>query len=225
MNHVFISHCHDNLKFAKGCQARLEANGFAAWRSDSIPIGDDWRNEIDKAITEAFAVVLVITPESKASEYVTYQWAFAWGAGVKVIPVLLKKTQIHPRLESLQYLDFSTRTRPWDKLVNLLQEAKASKPQEQRQSKPERIVMEDKNRQRAYAKMLAALRDEKWPWRTIRRLAIIGEVPQKVAVQILAHDPNVDFAIGGRGQEIAKLKVKNVTRLVSVMPPPLATNL
>ena len=207
MNHVFISHCHENLKFAKGCQARLKENGFAAWRSDNIPGGEDWRKEIDKAITEAFALVVVITPESKASEYVTYEWAFAWGAGVKVIPVLLKKTQIHPRLESLQYLDFTTRARPWDKLVNLLREAKASKPQESKPSKPD-IVMEDKNRQRAYAKMMAALRDEKWPWRTIRRLAIIGEVPQKVAMEILAHDPNIDFARGGRGQKIAKLNVK-----------------
>jgi hypothetical protein len=45
-------------------------------------------------------------------------------------------------------------------------------------------------------------------WRTIRKLAIIGGVPQKVALEILAHDPNVDFAIGERGQNIAKLKVR-----------------
>jgi hypothetical protein len=208
MNHVFISHCHENRKFAKGCQAKLTETGFTAWRSDSIPGGEDWRNEIDRAITEAFALVVVITPESRASEYVTYEWAFAWGAGIKVIPVLLKKTQIHPRLESLQYLDFTARARPWDKLVDLLSEAKASKPQEIKPSKPERIMIEDKNRQRAYAQMMAALRDEKWPWRTIRKLAIIGGVPQKVATEILADDPNVDFASGGRGQKIAKLKVR-----------------
>jgi hypothetical protein len=208
MNHVFISHCQKDRKFARGCEAKLTEKGLTAWRSDGIPGGEDWRKEIDKAIKEAFALVVVITPESKASEYVTYEWAFAWGAGVKVIPVLLKKTQIHPRLESLQYLDFTARARPWNKLFDLLLEAMASKPQEPKSSKPERILIEDKNRQRAYAKMLAALRDEKWPWRTIRRLAIIGGVPQKVAAEILAQDPNVDFAIGGRGQKIAKLNAR-----------------
>lgn len=68
--------------------------------------------------------------------------------------------------------------------------------------------METRSHQKAYAQMIAALRDEKWPWRTIRRLAIIGGVPQKVAWEILAHDPNIEFGIGGRGQKIAKLKVK-----------------
>ena len=100
MNHLFISHCHEDRKFAKGLQTRLKENGFASWRSDSIPGGEDWRREIDKAIKDAFALIVVITPKAKASEYVTYEWAFAWGAEVKVIPLLLKKTEIHPRLES-----------------------------------------------------------------------------------------------------------------------------
>src|SRR5882757_6753373 len=106
MNYVFISHCQKDRKFAKGCEVKLSEKGFTAWRSDGIPGGEDWRREIDKAIKEAFALVVVITSESKGSEDVTYEWAFAWGAGVKVIPVLLKKTQIRPRLESIQYLDF-----------------------------------------------------------------------------------------------------------------------
>jgi hypothetical protein len=83
-----------------------------------------------------------MTPEAKASEYVTYEWAFAWGAGIKVIPVLLKRTELHPRLESLQYLDFTNRTaRPWDALIELLGEAEASKPQEEKVAEPEEIKM------------------------------------------------------------------------------------
>jgi HEAT repeat protein len=67
---------------------------------------------------------VVMTPKAKESEYVTYEWAFAWGAGVRVIPILLKPTELHPRLEALQYLDFTNRmARPWDKLIEALQEA------------------------------------------------------------------------------------------------------
>jgi hypothetical protein len=206
MDHVFISHCREDRKFAKGCQTKLREKGLTAWRDESIPGGEDWRRQIDKAIKEAFAVVVVITPASKASEYVTYEWAFAWGAGVKVIPVLLKKTQIHPRLESLQYLDFTRRARPWDELFDLLQEAKASKPQEPKTPKREPVTIENKNQQMAYAQMMAALNDEKWTWRTIHKLATIGQVSDKVALETLASDPNVVFGIGEKGQKIAKLK-------------------
>ena len=41
------------------------------------------------------------------------------GKGEKVFPIMLKQTQLHPRLESLQYLDFTNRAaRPWDELIN-----------------------------------------------------------------------------------------------------------
>jgi len=43
---------------------------------------------------------------------------------VRVIPILLKPTELHPRLEALQYLDFSNRVaRPWDALIEALQKA------------------------------------------------------------------------------------------------------
>jgi len=73
---------------------------------------------IDLAIKNAFALVVIMTPEAKASEYVTYEWAFAWGVGIRVIPIMLRSTQLHPRLDALQYLDFTNvKSRPWDKLI------------------------------------------------------------------------------------------------------------
>jgi len=64
-----------------------------------------------------------MTPEARKSEYVTYEWSFAWGKGKKIFPIMLKQTQLHPRLESLQYLDFTNRTtRPWDKLVDSIKQ-------------------------------------------------------------------------------------------------------
>ena len=39
----------------------------------------------------------------------TYEWAFALGSGVPVLPLLLNSAEadLHPRLRTLQYLDFS----------------------------------------------------------------------------------------------------------------------
>ncbi len=98
--------------------------------SDIAP-GKDWRDEIDNAIRSALAVIVIMSPQARASEYVTYEWAFAWGAGIPVIPIMLKPTELHPRLEALQYLDFTARDpadRPWGKLFRRLWEIEQKPP-------------------------------------------------------------------------------------------------
>ena len=81
----------------------------------------DWRVEIDDGIRNAAAVIAVMTPEARSSEYVTYEWAFAWGREIRVIPIMLRQTTMHPRLAALQYLDFTNRiARPWTRLVEVL---------------------------------------------------------------------------------------------------------
>jgi hypothetical protein len=204
MNHIFISHSHEDTDFAEVCQTRLTQAGLTVWTDAGIRGGDDWRKEIDRAIKEASALVVVVTPEAKSSEYVTYEWAFAWGAEVKVVPVLLKKIKLHPRLDSLQYLDFTARVaRPWDKLIDLLREAESPEKPE-----PAKIMIENKRHQLAYQRMIKALRDEKWTWRSVAKLAIKGGISPDEALEILGNDPNVVFSTGKSGRRIAKLEVK-----------------
>lgn len=119
---VFISHSHDDGDFAEVLKLQLEKHDIDAWIDiDRLKVGYDWRQEIDDAIKKAIALIVVMSPLARESEYVTYEWAFAWGANVKVIPVMLKPTQIHPRLEALQHLDFTNRrARPWNDLINEL---------------------------------------------------------------------------------------------------------
>jgi hypothetical protein len=132
MNQIFISHSHKDIDFAEDLHARLVQAGFTVWRDTGIRGGEDWRREIDQAIQESVALVVMMTPEAKSSEYVTYEWAFALGAGTKVIPILLKRTELHPRLELLQYLDFTRPNAwPWDRLIESLSKAQSSKLQEE----------------------------------------------------------------------------------------------
>jgi hypothetical protein len=121
----FISHDHSDGDFAELMKLRLEKEGYGAWIDlERLRVGEDWRQEIDKAIRSATALIVIMSPEARQSEYVTYEWAFAWGVGVPVIPILLKETPLHPRLASLQYLDFTNRAaRPWDKLIEALKNA------------------------------------------------------------------------------------------------------
>jgi len=123
-NVIFISHNHDDADFAELLKLKLEKSKLNGWiDSERLKIGQDWREEIDIGIQNSIAVIAIMTPEARKSEYVTYEWAYAWGKGKKVFPLMLKQTQLHPRLESLQYLDFTNRaSRPWDELINSIKE-------------------------------------------------------------------------------------------------------
>lgn len=127
MAHVFISYKHDDDVFVAELIAKIHEAGFTAWRdTERLRAGRDWRRAIDEAIRTAFALIVVTTPETKTSEYVTYEWAFAIGAGVEVLPVLLLPSSLHPRLEVLQYLDFTRHEqRPWGKLIKWLTEVES----------------------------------------------------------------------------------------------------
>jgi hypothetical protein len=118
----FISHAREDGDFAELLKLRMEKEGLTAWIDiERLNVGEDWRLEIDTAIRRTPALIVVVTPAARQSEYVTYEWAFAWGADVPVIPILLKETPMHPRLESLQYLDFTNPiARPWNKLLDAL---------------------------------------------------------------------------------------------------------
>jgi len=123
--HLFISHSKDDGDFAELLKLTLERDCHTAWvDTDRLTPGLDWRLEIDQAIKSAKALIAIMSPQARTSEYVTYEWAFAWGYGTKVIPIMLHETTLHPRLATLQYLDFTNRlARPWSRLLETLSEA------------------------------------------------------------------------------------------------------
>ena len=127
---IFVSYAHVDNDFIPELKERL-GEYFDIWIDTSnLAAGKNWRDEIDKAIKESFAVIVIITPESCVSRYVTYEWSFALGLGIPVIPLLLKKAdEIHPRLDALQYFDFSKRFKePWKELIDRLRATQDDTP-------------------------------------------------------------------------------------------------
>lgn len=126
MPHVFLSYDHEDHNQAELVSVQLEQKGLKVWQdTHDLRGGDLWAEEIDKAITESLAVIVLLTPDSENSPFVTYEWSFAMGKDKVVIPLLFsdKCKNIHPKLEPIQYLDFSNRfSRPWDKLTGQLHE-------------------------------------------------------------------------------------------------------
>jgi len=125
MRHCFISHSHSDAEFAEMVSDKIKLANLLPWHDIELRPGDAWRHEIDRAISESLAVVVVMTPAAKQSEYVAYEWAYALGAGILVIPLLLnlEAKDVHPRLKELQYMNFTTRPKPWERLIKVLQDA------------------------------------------------------------------------------------------------------
>ncbi len=118
--HVFLSYAREDKDFAHELRRRLQDSQISAWQDSSdIRVGYDYQDEIDNALRSASALIVIMTPNATKSEFVTYEWAFAIGAGVRVIPVVRGVTNLHPRLAAIQFIDF-TEPKPWVRLREAL---------------------------------------------------------------------------------------------------------
>jgi CheY-like chemotaxis protein len=119
MAQAFMSYASQNAIFADLARMKLENAGIQVWIDHgALRAGEEWRNAIDEGISSSNVLLVMVTPQSCESPYVTYEWAFALGKGIRVIPLLLEDCDIHPRLAVLQYLDFrNQRKGPWEELA------------------------------------------------------------------------------------------------------------
>ncbi len=94
----------------------------------SIPIPRQvsaWYDWIEEKLRQAAGLVVLASPESRASEYVTYEWASAVGSGIAVIPVRVRGAELHSRLAALNGFDF-TEAQPWDLLMQRITDITAA---------------------------------------------------------------------------------------------------
>jgi hypothetical protein len=127
MKHILVSYAREDKDFARNLTRRLRDSNRIPWQDlRNLRGGDNWQATIDDALRNAEALVVVMSPHSTKSQYVTYEWAFALGAGIRVIPVMRQPTILHPRLLSIQYIDFTVRRgTPWVNLLKALPVSKA----------------------------------------------------------------------------------------------------
>jgi HEAT repeat protein len=103
---------------------KIEHEGkLATWvYSNRRSAGLYWNEDIDRAIRECTALIVVMTPDARASEHIAYEWAFALALRKPVVLILYKDTDLPPRLAGIPSIDFRV-TQPWDRLIDDLQEA------------------------------------------------------------------------------------------------------
>ncbi len=105
MTRLFLSHSARDKRYADPLYDFLLRLGFKVWVDPNPRPGLEWRFEIDEVIRSSDAVLVVVTPHSAESIYVTYEWAWALANGIRVIPILFVPARMHPRLESLDRFD------------------------------------------------------------------------------------------------------------------------
>jgi len=122
MNQIFISYAHKDTDFVELLRIKLKEADIVAWVDhNSLKAGTDWQKSIDEGIKNSMAVVLVMSPDSLNSHFVTYEWSYANGLGKAIIPLMYREAVLYGKLITLQYLDFTHRTlRPWDELIQLI---------------------------------------------------------------------------------------------------------
>jgi hypothetical protein len=127
MTTIFLSYSTKDHSFAELAGIKLDEAGIHLWRDQGqLRAGSDWRGGIERGIAGSIAVVVALSQESTQSSYVTFEWAYGLGNGKTVVPIKLEACKVHPRLEPIQYLDFSVPgALPWNFLIERIREIEA----------------------------------------------------------------------------------------------------
>lgn len=86
---IFISYSHDDKEWFKRLNVHLKVIKhlkfeFDIWDDTKLKIGDKWKDEIEKAISKASIVIMLISTDFLASDFIT----------TKEIPDILKKIEL-----------------------------------------------------------------------------------------------------------------------------------
>ncbi len=106
---IFLSYAHKNAEDAKKLRAKLEERDYDVWIDKRIRGGDDWRQEIDEALETITDLVVLLTPESADSEWVTQEVHAAKYTDKKIHPILVKEfeNRAYPLwAQDIQHYDF-----------------------------------------------------------------------------------------------------------------------
>jgi hypothetical protein len=86
----------------------LEKFNWKVWRDESgIQAGDVWAAAIDAGLRGADALVVLLTPNSARSQWVTYEYAFATGAQLPVVAATIGQDTVPDPIRKFQVVPYS----------------------------------------------------------------------------------------------------------------------
>jgi predicted nucleotide-binding protein len=102
---VFVSYSNSDQEYAAGIFREMATSGMSVWTDNELMVGSDWATEIEDALEESDVVVILVSPNSVASEWVNFELGFALSAAKKVVPVLINDAELPGPLRSVSFID------------------------------------------------------------------------------------------------------------------------
>jgi formylglycine-generating enzyme required for sulfatase activity len=104
---AFCSYSRHDAAFAMRLARDLKARGASVWLDQlDIDPGQRWDRAVEKALANCSCMILVLSPDSIASDNVMDEVSYMLETQRKVIPVLHSECAIPFRLRRLQHVDF-----------------------------------------------------------------------------------------------------------------------
>ena len=106
MTQVFISYSRKDLIFVEHLAKDLKAAGLEVWYDLSgLETGIHWGMEIQAAIQKSQYIIIVLSPNSIASEWVEREFIYASNHKLKTIPLIYKPCDLPLWSVSMHYID------------------------------------------------------------------------------------------------------------------------
>jgi hypothetical protein len=155
---VFISYSHQDKKWASLIADNVRQAGHEVWiDSWNVKIGDNLLKRIEEGLTNADALIFIISKNSLASKGVMHEFsAIAFGEisnkKQRIVPVLIDKSPVPNYLAQYLYLDLTNDFEiGLKKLINTLDSGKSDEDE-----RPDEDVKK-KQKERTYGKQISEL--------------------------------------------------------------------
>ncbi len=107
---IFISYSRRDQEFVRQLASDLNTKVAGVWFDQSdIQVGQLWRQQIEQGVRDCKAVILVLSPDSAASQYVQMEINLALEKKKTIIPILYRQVNLTGSLKELvretQYID------------------------------------------------------------------------------------------------------------------------
>src|SRR5437868_11254940 len=90
---VFISYARTDTAFVDRLEADLQARKFRIWVDRrKLEGGQEWLDEIEKAIDRCQVLLVVLSSSSVVSKYVKMEYRYAWEEHKQVVPLLYQSS-------------------------------------------------------------------------------------------------------------------------------------
>jgi len=94
MKHLFLSYSRKDTDAMSRVRDTLRAEGFEVWTDEKLTAGTaQWNKAIQQAIADSFGIVVLLSPDSKASDWVANEIAYAETHSLPIFPILVRGEQ------------------------------------------------------------------------------------------------------------------------------------